>query len=90
MHNPFALHPAQYINHPCHVERIKVENYLSLSHNGLSSGIPVPEEDCAVFTPTNDVAVRGVVALVPGQAGYHSVVTIYNLANLSSFSRKHP
>ena len=41
--------------------------HLSLAHDGLAAGVPVPEQHGAVLTPAHDVAVAGVVTLGPGK-----------------------
>ena len=63
---------------------------LALPDDGLCPGVPVPEEHGAVLAAADDVAVGGIVALWPGQAGDYAIVTEYYLAYLRSFSRKHP
>ena len=41
--------------------------HLSLAHDGLAAGVPVPEQHSAVLAPAHDVAVAGVVTLRPGK-----------------------
>ena len=41
--------------------------HLSLAHNGLAAGVPVPEQHGAVLAPADDVAVAGVVTFGPGK-----------------------
>ena len=41
--------------------------HLSLAHNGLAAGVPVPEQHGAVLAPAHDVAVAGVVTFRPGK-----------------------
>ena len=40
--------------------------HLSLPHDGLATGVPVPEKHGAVLAPAHDVAVARVVTLRPG------------------------
>lgn len=41
--------------------------HLSLAHDGLAAGVPVPEQHGAVLATAHDVAVAGVVTLGPGK-----------------------
>ena len=62
--------------------------HLSLPHDCLAPGIPVPEQDGAVLAAGHDVAVAGVVALRPGQAGHHPPVTEDDLSDLGRLRRE--
>ena len=57
---------------------------------GLRPRVPVPQEDGAVLRAGHDVAVRGDVALGPGQAGHDAVVAKDDLADLGRLGGKHP
>ena len=50
----------------------------------------MPEEDGAVLAAGHDVAVAGVVALGPGQAGHHPPVTEDDLRDLGRLGREDP
>ena len=50
----------------------------------------MPEEDSAVLTARHDVAVAGVVALRPGQAGHHAPVAEDDLSDLGRLGGEHP
>ena len=49
---------------------ILLHPHLSLAHNGLAAGVPVPEQHGAVLAPADDVAVAGVVTFRPGKYFY--------------------
>ena len=50
----------------------------------------MPEEDGAVLAAGHDVAVAGVVALGPGQAGHHTPVTEDDLSDLGCLRGEDP
>ena len=62
---------------------------VSLSHDALRAGVPVPEQDGAVGRPGRDVAVRGDVALRAGQAGHDPVVAKDDLDNAGGVGSEH-
>ena len=50
-------------------DKILFFTHLSLPHDGLAAGVPVPEQHGAVLAPAHDVAIAGVVTLGPGERG---------------------
>ena len=70
--------------------KTKDHTHLPLAHDGLAPGVPVPEQDGAVLAAGHDVAVAGVVALRPGQAGHHAPVAEDDLSDLGRLRREHP
>ena len=64
--------------------------HLPLPHDGLAPRVPVPEQDGAVLTAGHDVAVAGVVALRPGQAGHDAPVAEDDLSDLGGLRGEDP